>query len=110
MLSSLLFCYVRFRQYGLWDRYTDLYPKTDLVYTVGVSNYETDWFFAHVTRKVGNNTYIPTTWTILFDLENVEPTGNYTIQLALASATAAELHVRTLQKFIYLLVSTFTFP
>ncbi|PWA88051.1 rhamnogalacturonate lyase family protein [Artemisia annua] len=83
-----------FRQYGLWDRYTDLYPEQDLVYRVGVSNYETDWFFAHVTRKVGNKTYIPTTWTILFDLENIEPTGNYTIQLALASATAAELHVR----------------
>ncbi|GKA37010.1 probable rhamnogalacturonate lyase B isoform X1 [Tanacetum coccineum] len=83
-----------FRQYGLWDRYTDLYPEQDLVYTVGVSNYETDWFFAHVTRNVGNKTYIPTTWTILFDLENVEPTGSYTIRLALASATAAELHVR----------------
>ncbi|GKE37428.1 probable rhamnogalacturonate lyase B [Tanacetum coccineum] len=44
--------------------------------------------------NVGNKTYIPTTWTILFDLENYEPTGNYTIQLALASATATKLHVQ----------------
>lgn len=42
--------YNRFRQYGLWDRYTDDYPDQDLVYTVGVSNYQIDWFFAHVNR------------------------------------------------------------
>ncbi|KAK4387671.1 hypothetical protein Sango_2373700 [Sesamum angolense] len=41
----------RFRQYGLWERYSELYPKGDLVYTVGESNYTTDWFFAHVTRS-----------------------------------------------------------
>ncbi|KAK9069437.1 hypothetical protein SSX86_011341 [Deinandra increscens subsp. villosa] len=82
-----------FRQYGLWDRYTDLYPDRDLVYTVGVSDYASDWFFAHVNRNVGNKTYIPTTWTVLFDLEDVV-TGNYTIQLALASATGAEVQVK----------------
>ncbi|XP_071711956.1 uncharacterized protein [Rutidosis leptorrhynchoides] len=82
-----------FRQYGLWDRYTDLYPDRDLVYTVGFNDYKTDWFFAHVNRNVGNKTYIPTTWTVLFDLDKVT-TGNYTLQLALASATSAELQVR----------------
>ena len=40
----------RFRQYGLWERYTDLYPDEDLVYKVGSSDYKTDWFFAHVPR------------------------------------------------------------
>jgi len=40
----------RFRQYGLWQRYTELYPTHDLVYTVGVSNYSQDWFYAQVTR------------------------------------------------------------
>lgn len=40
----------RFRQYGLWERYADLYPNDDLVYTVGVNKYNKDWFFAHVTR------------------------------------------------------------
>nr|GMD58306.1 probable rhamnogalacturonate lyase B [Ipomoea batatas] len=40
----------KFRQYGLWDRYTDYYPKHDLVYTVGKSDYTRDWFFAHVNR------------------------------------------------------------
>lgn len=40
----------RFRQYGLWERYADLYPDEDLVYTIGVSDYKKDWFFAQVTR------------------------------------------------------------
>lgn len=40
----------RFRQYGLWSRYTELYPYEDLVYTVGVSDYSRDWFFAQVPR------------------------------------------------------------
>lgn len=42
----------RFRQYGLWERYADLYPNEDLVYTVGTSDYSKDWFFAQVTRFV----------------------------------------------------------
>ena len=40
----------RFRQYGLWERYAELYPDKDLIYTVGVSDYTKDWFFAQVTR------------------------------------------------------------
>ncbi|XP_076933266.1 uncharacterized protein LOC143599106 [Bidens hawaiensis] len=83
----------RFRQYGLWDQYTVLYPDHDLIYTVGVSDYKTDWFFAHVNRNAGNNNYVPTTWTVTFDLDAVI-IGNYTIQLALASATAAEVQIR----------------
>ncbi|KAL0367889.1 UNVERIFIED_CONTAM: hypothetical protein Scaly_1007800 [Sesamum calycinum] len=84
----------KFRQYGLWTRYQDLYPQNDLVFTVGTSNYTKDWFFAHVTRKVRNDEFIPTTWKILFDLENVSQGANYTLQLALASANNAELQVR----------------
>ncbi|XP_012081709.1 probable rhamnogalacturonate lyase B isoform X2 [Jatropha curcas] len=81
----------RFRQYGLWERYADLYPRNDLVYNVGVNNYFQDWFFAHVTREKGNNTYEATTWQIIFELKNVNQSGNYTLQLALASATLSEL-------------------
>lgn len=44
------FCACRFRQYGLWERYSDLYPEGDLVYTVGVSDYKNDWFYAQVPR------------------------------------------------------------
>ncbi|KAM7515833.1 hypothetical protein LguiA_005416 [Lonicera macranthoides] len=84
----------KFRQYGLWDRYAELYPDQDLVFTVGESNYQTDWFFAHVNRKTENRSYIPTTWQILFDIGNVDENGNYTLQLALASASNAELQVR----------------
>ncbi|KAJ6758148.1 hypothetical protein OIU74_027273 [Salix koriyanagi] len=84
----------RYRQYGLWERYNDLYPKDDLIYTVGTSNFSRDWFFAHVPRNAGNNTYNPTTWQIKFDLERVNQTGHYTLQLALASAHLCSLQVR----------------
>lgn len=84
----------RFRQYGLWERYSELYPKGDLVYTVGESNYSTDWFFAQVTRKKDDNTYQATTWQIRFRLATIKPTGTYKLRLALASAAQAELQVR----------------
>ncbi|KAF4353439.1 hypothetical protein F8388_005041, partial [Cannabis sativa] len=83
----------RFRQYGLWDRYTDLYPKEDLIYTIGVSDYRRDWFFAHVNRKLQNGTYQHTTWQVKFKLEDVILSRNYTLQLALASASLSALQV-----------------
>ncbi|OIT27777.1 PREDICTED: probable rhamnogalacturonate lyase B [Nicotiana attenuata] len=82
-----------FRQYGLWEQYSALYPENDLVYNVATSNYSTDWFFAHVTRNIGNNTYNATTWRIIFSLVSVDNTSNYTLQLALAAAQRAELQV-----------------
>ncbi|XP_020217483.1 probable rhamnogalacturonate lyase B [Cajanus cajan] len=83
----------KFRQYGLWDRYTKLFSTHDLVYTVGVDDYHTKWFFAHVNRN-NNNTYVPTTWQIQFHLQNIIPGGKYTLQLALASANDARVLVR----------------
>ncbi|KAK4707682.1 hypothetical protein R3W88_028607 [Solanum pinnatisectum] len=84
----------RFKQYGLWKQYSVLYPKIDLVYNVETSKYSRDWFYAHVTRKIGNNTYKSTTWKIIFNLANVSNASNYTFQLALAAASQAELQVR----------------
>ncbi|KAK1552484.1 hypothetical protein Q3G72_018004 [Acer saccharum] len=84
----------KFRQYGLWERYAELYPEEDLVYTIGVSDYSKDWFFAHVTRKVDDNTYKPTTWQIKFNLDNVDQSGTYNLRLALATANVSELQVR----------------
>ncbi|EOA16170.1 hypothetical protein CARUB_v10004306mg [Capsella rubella] len=84
----------KFRQYGLWQRYTELYPNHDLVYTIGASNYSQDWFYAHVTRNTGDLTYAPTTWQIMFQLPYVNWGGSYTLQLALASASRANLQVR----------------
>ncbi|XP_065874800.1 probable rhamnogalacturonate lyase B [Euphorbia lathyris] len=83
----------RFRQYGLWERYVDLYPTRDLVYNVGTSNWSRDWFFAHVTRQTKNG-YEPTTWEIVFEIGQVQTYGNYTFQLALAGASSASLEVR----------------
>ncbi|XP_051152861.1 uncharacterized protein LOC127266604 [Andrographis paniculata] len=84
----------KYRQYGLWDRYTDNYPKQDLKYKVGESDYRKDWFFAHVNRKIGNGSYIPTTWEVSFELKNIATNGSYTLRLALAAATVAHIQVR----------------
>ncbi|XP_075647899.1 uncharacterized protein LOC142618768 isoform X2 [Castanea sativa] len=84
----------RFRQYGLWEKYADLYPDKDLVYTVGVSDYRKDWFFAQVTRKLSDDTYQGTTWQIKFELDLVDTNGSYTLRLALATAHMSELQVR----------------
>ncbi|PSS31544.1 Rhamnogalacturonate lyase [Actinidia chinensis var. chinensis] len=84
----------RFRQYGLWERYAELYPNGDLVYTVGVSDYKKDWFFAQVTRRKNDNSYQGTTWQIKFNLDSVDQTGTYKLRVAVASATLAELQVR----------------
>ncbi|KAM7279465.1 hypothetical protein ACFE04_006599 [Oxalis oulophora] len=85
----------RFRQYGLWERYAELYPDGDLIYTVGSSDYTKDWFFAQVTRKKDNNTYIGTTWQIKFKLDVLaDQSSNYKLRVAIASATVSELQVR----------------
>lgn len=84
----------KFRQYGLWNRYAEIYPRQDLVYTVGVSNHSRDWFFAHVTRHEGDGKYTAATWKILFEIKAVNRAGNYTLRVALASANEAELQVR----------------
>ncbi|KAL3840492.1 hypothetical protein ACJIZ3_025083 [Penstemon smallii] len=84
----------RFRQYGLWERYADLYPDEDLVYKVGISDYQKDWFYAHVTRKIGENAYKGTTWQVQFKLDRINQSGNYTLRIALASATFSILEVR----------------
>lgn len=40
----------RYRQYGLWDRYTDMHPESDQDFTIGINDPKKDWFFAHVDR------------------------------------------------------------
>ncbi|KAL1825588.1 hypothetical protein ACET3Z_012366 [Daucus carota] len=92
LINKLYINHDKFRQYGLWERYTDLYPKNDLVYNVGSSNYSKDWFFSQVTRKIKDE-YHPTTWQITFDLPHVIASRNYTLQLALASSNLAHLRV-----------------
>ncbi|KAI4337576.1 hypothetical protein L6164_015974 [Bauhinia variegata] len=84
----------RFRQYGLWDRYTELYPDGDLVYTIGASDYSKDWFFAQVPRRKQDNTYQGTTWQIKFELDNLIKDSTYKLRVAIASATLAEVQVR----------------
>ncbi|CAN6372045.1 unnamed protein product [Urochloa humidicola] len=83
----------RYRQYGLWERYTDLYPENDLVFTVGKSDESKDWFFTHVIRKVGQDS-VPTTWQVRFNLDKVVADGTYTLRIALAAAERCRLQVQ----------------
>ncbi|XP_021321868.1 rhamnogalacturonate lyase B [Sorghum bicolor] len=90
----------RYRQYGLWARYAELYPDGDPVFTVGQSDASKDWFFAHVTRKVGDGDgdgdgrYAATTREIRFTLDRVVADGTYTLRVALAAAQMSRLQVR----------------
>lgn len=45
-------------------------------------------------RYSGKEKYQATTWKIVFNLKTVIKTGNYTLRIALASATKADLFVR----------------
>ncbi|CAN6475630.1 unnamed protein product [Victoria cruziana] len=83
----------KFRQYGLWERYTELFPIEDLIYRIGSDNYTRDWFFAQVTRSK-NGTYHATTWQIKFNLDVVHQSRTYKLRIALASATKSDLQVR----------------
>ncbi|KAL6338972.1 hypothetical protein AAG906_024123 [Vitis piasezkii] len=84
----------KFRQYGLWERYAELYPENDLVFTVGTSDYAKDWFFAHVLRRLPDGKFKATTWQIVFDLPKVDKAGTYKLRLVLAAAHMAEVQVR----------------
>ncbi|KAI3832437.1 hypothetical protein MKX03_020671 [Papaver bracteatum] len=84
----------RFRQYGLWEQYSVLYPKKDLVYTVNSSSYQKDWFYAQVTRKLGDKLYNSTTWQIKFNLDSVDQGTIYKLRVALASTHGAKLQIR----------------
>lgn len=48
----------KYRQYGLWERYSELYPDEDMVYDVDVDDYSKDWFYMQVTRLVSFSIHI----------------------------------------------------
>jgi len=54
-----------------------------------------------VSRSTGNKTYEPTTWQIIFEHKNDIIRGNYTLQLALASAADANLQVHHFLYFFW---------
>ncbi|CAN6720439.1 unnamed protein product [Malus baccata var. baccata] len=84
----------RFRQYGLWERYQELYPDEDLIYSIGTSDYTKDWFFAQVPRKKDEDTYQGTTWQIKFQLKHFSESDTLKLRIALATANIAELQIR----------------
>ncbi|CAK9213595.1 unnamed protein product [Sphagnum troendelagicum] len=83
----------KWRQYGLWERYTDLYPTQDLVYTIGKSDWRTDWFFAHLNRIKEDGTYAATTWQVKFNLDTITDSGIYKFRIATAASSNAAIQV-----------------
>ncbi|XP_047064029.1 rhamnogalacturonate lyase B-like [Lolium rigidum] len=94
--SELLAGKDAYRQYGLWERYADLYPDgEDPVFTVGESHHSRHWYFAHVTRKAGDDGgFAPTTRQVRFNLGRVAANGVYTLRVELAAAHKARLQVQ----------------
>ncbi|BBN12847.1 rhamnogalacturonan endolyase [Marchantia polymorpha subsp. ruderalis] len=85
----------KWRNYGLWARYSELYPSQDLVYTVGTSDYKKDWYFAHNTRRHSDGTYTATRWQIKFELSSFdESKGAYKLRMAIAQAQVSAIQVR----------------
>uniref|UniRef100_A0A0D3HHV1 Rhamnogalacturonan endolyase n=1 Tax=Oryza barthii TaxID=65489 RepID=A0A0D3HHV1_9ORYZ len=91
-LNKIFITKDKYRQYGLWERYAELYPDGDLVFTIGENDISKDWFFAHVTRKQGDG-YAPTTRQIRFRLEHVVADATYTLRVELAAAQMSRLQV-----------------
>uniref|UniRef100_A0A0E0F286 rhamnogalacturonan endolyase n=1 Tax=Oryza meridionalis TaxID=40149 RepID=A0A0E0F286_9ORYZ len=91
-LNKIFITKDKYRQYGLWERYAELYPDGDLIFRIGESDISKDWFFAHVTRKQGDG-YAPTTRQIRFRLEHVVADATYTLRVELAAAQMARVQV-----------------
>ena len=78
----------------LWNTYlTEL--SNPLVYTVGSSNWSTDWNYAHgamaTTGTDGTTTYSGWNWQVNFNLPAVPASGNATLIVAVASSQYARL-------------------
>ncbi|KAG9440114.1 hypothetical protein H6P81_020279 [Aristolochia fimbriata] len=82
----------RFRQYGLWEKYGELYPNGYPVYDVAWSDYHKDWFFAHICQYLGNSNYLSPTRRIKFNVSNIA-WGTYKLRVAIAGALKAALKV-----------------
>ncbi|XP_024533891.1 probable rhamnogalacturonate lyase B [Selaginella moellendorffii] len=91
---SKLFVYQeRFRQYGLWTRYSEIYSSQDLVYTVGSSQWPKDWFFIHGVRVKSDGSFEPTTWEIKFWLDLAIKDESYTLRIAIAGSHYGNIKV-----------------
>ncbi|XP_068657027.1 uncharacterized protein [Aristolochia californica] len=83
----------RFRQYGLWEKYEELYPNGEPVYNVGFSDYHKDWFFAHMCRKLDSLSQCRNIRQIKFNLSSAAH-GTYKLRVAYAAAMKSVLEIR----------------
>ncbi|KAH0457228.1 hypothetical protein IEQ34_015135 [Dendrobium chrysotoxum] len=63
------------------------YSGYDLIFTVGVSDFMKDWFFAE-------NSYSSTNWQIKFKVDYFNQNESYMLQITIASATLYEILVQ----------------
>lgn len=67
-------------QWGLYYNYTNEFPH-DVNYTIGRSDFHTDWNYAQVERRSG-----PTPWSVHFDFDGPAH-GRATLRVAIAGAS-----------------------
>ena len=75
----------------LYNGFTNEFPNP-INYTVGTSNWGTDWNYAHTAYNVGGTLY-QWPWNINFNLDSVPSYGNATLTLAWASSDHAAMQV-----------------
>ena len=74
-----------------WKRIPEVFPNP-LEYTIGRSNWSSDWCFAHTRYPIAGGEFEPHTWRIHFDLPQA-PNSTATLTLAIASADRANIRV-----------------
>ncbi|CAN1323254.1 Rhamnogalacturonate lyase [Linum perenne] len=82
-----------YNDYGLWKRYSELYPTEDITFTIGVSDHTKDWYFAHVTSRETKDGYRATNRMINFEMQEVLAGRNYTFRMVLAAAFDSKIEV-----------------
>ena len=80
-----------FRKFGLWFDYQTDFPS-GINYTIGTSNYATDWNFNQWCKDNGDGTYSQSPWTINFDMDDI-PGEKAVLTVAIAAARNPNLMV-----------------
>ena len=93
-------------RWGIYNQYPSQFPH-DITYTIGKSNFHTDWNMMqvpHATDNTGSSRGSATTWSILFDLPKAQH-GLATLRLAFAGTEARSLAVAVNDKQVGLIAN-----
>ncbi len=80
-----------FRDFGTWLLYPTDFPS-NISYTIGQSDYTTNWNYFHPARDGGNGIYLVCPWMINFNMDSI-PAGLATLRIGLAGNRSGRLQV-----------------